>query len=370
MTDTGSLETQETEAQGKAFIFALDAWVYNSPDFPPQQIHVAHGQYSYRIYPPLPNNPLRVLVANALGPNTAIPFPADAKVDPATLAVPPPLVAIPLIFTTPNGPKIQLLTAALDGTITPTSETFLPSNLLRIDIYGHGQDALPKASSLKTNLMRIVRWHTGQWWITRRTNPSISTALAYNINERGETVLIEGQGRAGAGVGVRTLEGYEKFLDNATWEQSIKDVFADVEPPAHWMQMLDAIYFLTAGDVAQSCLSAASGCDILKERTFEDLWQARHPGQRYSSRRRWQLINGWQMPEHIDTGLNTFIGRSYRTEHRQNWDNIKQLWEVRNSVAHGNAPTFGNPPATPIDTDLSRFISSGRHLLRWLETLI
>lgn len=172
------------------------------------------------------------------------------------------------------------------------------------------------------------------------------------------------------GVGIRTLNGYEKFLDAAIWEQSVKDTFFRIEPPAHWIQILDAQYFLSIDDIAQAGFMAASGCDILKERTFETLWQRTHPGQMYSASQRRHMISGWQLPEHIDTGLNSLIGHTYKAEHPQEWHNIYQLWEVRNNVAHGKSPAFGTPPSTPTDNDITRFIASARHLLSWLEALI
>lgn len=157
-----------------AFVFALDYWIYNSPDSPPNIMDVTEGEYSYKIYGPLPNHPFRALAATTLGPNTTIPFLPTTKVDPQKLAFPPAPVALPLIFTPPDDAKIQIISPELDGTISPKPEVYLPANLLRIDIYGNGDDLLSKADNIKTNLMRIIRWRTQQWWISRRNTSSIT----------------------------------------------------------------------------------------------------------------------------------------------------------------------------------------------------
>jgi hypothetical protein len=353
-----------------AFIFALNSWIYTSPTSPPQAKDVQEGDYSYRIYQPTSNDPLLALTANTLAQTATIPFSTVHGSSSQTLQVARPTIVYPLIPFPPNFGKMQLVFPAPDGAFSPSPDVYLPSNLLRIDVYGGDDESLPsKAQSIKAELMRVIRWRTQQWWVTR-DSASLSKpgSLGYKIDALGEQ--ISAIPRLGMSMGARTFSGNEKFLDAALWEQSVADAFSHVETPAHWTQLLDAQYFLAIDDLAQAGLLAASGCDILKERVFEAVWQRRHPRRTYSKTQRNRMISGWQMPEHIDTGLATLLGRSYKTEHPQEWDGVSQLWELRNHVAHGDVPSFGSPPSIATDSDIVRFVNAARHLLKWLEAFL
>ena len=347
---------------GLSLIYPLNHWIYLDRTEAPQTTVRDYEGYRYRFYPPIPNDPIRLVNSNALRPGTAIPALPGTEEYMTGFAAPVGPIGIPAIIGSDG--KVSILHFIPDhmGVSNPGPDAHLPANLMRIDIYGANKEQLSGLlDEIVNRLQRNIRWQTHQWWMTRgMTGVASHGGREHCVDKQGRPVV--GTSRHGQVAHIRTLAGFERNLDNELWQESIRLTLCGAEPPVYWSLILDASYYLSIHDSPLAVLSAASACDFLKEKVLEAQWITANPGLAYD--RKQAGVRGWQLPDHIDIQTNTTLGRSYKTEHAANWTTIAELWRQRNNVAHGNIEDCYKLA----DTELASYIHAARHLIGWLES--
>jgi len=123
-----------------------------------------------------------------------------------------------------------------------------------------------------SKLMKLVRWKTNQWWITRSSQGICRVgAFPFPIDKHGAPVRDE----------VRPLKpftaiplyGDEVNVSNSIWNDCLAGACLDIEQvPVYEMLLLEARYFLASDNIRQSTLETSSAVDICKEIVFKKLW--------------------------------------------------------------------------------------------------
>jgi hypothetical protein len=178
-------------------------------------------------------------------------------------------------------------------------------------------------------------------------------------------------------VNISGVPASTKVVGEEVWKQTLEDFSDGRSIPLNSLLMLDARYFKAIGDIRQATLNAAAGLENLKEATAERLWAVRNPGQAYTRSQRDKLFKGasapfipaFSLPRHVDESFQAAFGRSYRLEHPAEWQGVNNLWNARNSVAHGDLPEFGSPPVEVTSHILSDMLRAAEHCAAWLSSL-
>jgi hypothetical protein len=359
------LETSE------AFVFTYPFWIYINHKDPPRPIHMNIDGRKVRFYPPFRNAPPTFVNQSRLEDPKKVPFLPGKQPDYATFLIVPPPVFIFKVKDTGEVNESELAGFS-EGPFqgpSPLPEDAFPKDGMRLDITATDHTTTTGiAYEVSSRLMQLLRWRSGQWWISRSMAGITQIGpLQFSVNSDGgyrrkpqlPTPI----------VAARTPSGHEQSVNHAIWTQSITDLVDGTEVPVHELLMADARYFFSIGDLRQAVLEADGACEYLKEITFDKLWSARNPGRTYDKAKREDLLRNWDLPRHLDEKFQNHFRRSYKGEHPTEWNEINNLWSARNNVAHGAPTEFGDPPVKVDEAIMQRFMDAATHCTRWLMSL-
>ncbi len=126
--------------------------------------------------------------------------------------------------------------------------------------------------------------------------------------------------------------------------------------------LADALYLigLRPPDCQRAVLSAAIACEV----KVKDILRQKVPTDRQSlvdllleNPRDWSVA----APALFDKATDAALGRSLRTDHRETYENVRKLFELRNRIAHRGEK--------PDETEASRVVLAARQVFRWLDEI-
>ena len=245
----------------------------------------------------------------------------------------------------------------------------LPPDSLRVDAYGVSEDELlPRADEAIETLLRLLRWKSGQWWITRSHSALMQFGpLGFPVSPKGDAIMRAT--RHSAPTGVFPPFGHERLVSDSIWVEALAALEAGGVVPVHQLLLSDAYFFTGIHEYREAVLAASAACDHIKEKVVGELWLRRNPGKVYDDDRRNDVLRNWDLPRHLDLKLQNHFGRSFRAENEPAWSAVNQLWEARNNVAHGAKNVFGDPPKKVDRPVMADFLHAAAECIAWLEGL-
>jgi hypothetical protein len=354
---------------GFAYLFPLPYWLFVDPADPPSIVEVKVDAFVFRLYPPFRDKSAQFLtLPNSVNP-IRIPFrPYRAPSRPVEV-LPAPISLPQFGGDSAGNMRVKFWRGGRAGSADLPPEENLPKDFIRVDGYGPAADmTADRAVEFFRSVMGLLRWRSGQWWITRSSQGlSSATYLSFAVSAAGSAVAT--RTRYSGVVKVHTLRGDEREVTEVMWRQAIQDAADGVLVPFYELLLLDARYFHSIVDLRQAVLQADAACEHLKEVVFEKLWTKRNPGKIYDSERRSQLLRNWDLPRHLDTKFQNHFRRTYKGEHPVEWQVIHNLWEARNNVAHGGPNAFGQPLIEVESKHVTEFLGAAKHCITWLLSL-
>jgi len=239
-----------------------------------------------------------------------------------------------------------------------------PMDSFRLDFLQTRKGEFNFAEMIMGKLLTLIRWHTRQWWVTHSMDALLGYQRAkFPISMNGMPVGKPlGLGRVG------TVLGNERGLDTALWALAINHLRDGVEPPAYDLLLLDAQYFSFVGNIKRSVLDLSMACEQAIETVAQRIWKLKSPNEKFKLKR---LLPGDDLIENLGRNLKRFTGHSYEEENPRKYSVIKDVWMVRNSVAHGGfAQYVCNGKTVKVDDGKTReFCQAAYHCIRWIQSL-
>jgi hypothetical protein len=354
---------------GFAVLFRVRPWLFIDAANPPQIVSTQVDGLNLRFYCPYRDRPAEALVLSHIFDPARIPYPPDAATSGRVNQQPEPgSLLLPVVGAGPGNIEAMHVMFNSKGVFLNTFDPKrLPADSIRIDVEGTDHDKLKGQTTLLfTSFMKLLRWRSGQWWLTRTTDGLFSPGgTSFPIDHQGAPV----SGSVRQIASMQSLSGFEQLVNKDVWELAINDIQSGTKVPIHEVLLLDANHSLSIADLRQVVIQAASACDIVKENTCERLWIAANPGGTYDNRQRKALMKGWDLREHFKKVLARVFRHDYRALHVEHWRTLCNLWEARNRVAHGDHNTFGSPPVEVTRNHARDFLRTARHCVDWLLSL-
>lgn len=352
----------DTNTRGKAYLFTFPFWIYTDQK---QKLELKLEEITYkglkiRIYPPFRSAEANYTGMPYINPYN-IPYPTNIKIRLNRNAEIFNLSVVPLLvnkeITKPAA--LPIFTKEWQSEIP---EPF-PMDSLRIDSLNLEEKSEHTIEKAINHFLSLIRTKTNQWWITHSTH----VLMGYLRNEisidEGGMPLDIPKGRCS----IRAVSGFETGLNINIWNSCIIDLKNNVEVSYYKELFLDGIYYAAINAIRRSVLDLSSACEVAKELAIMKLWNKCNPDKNY---KRTRVIKGYNLFDHLDTTLKG-LSCSYKEEHPENYQKIKNMWVTRQNVAHyGKAEYTEDGAKTPVDDNILRsFILASKHCIEWLETI-
>ena len=342
-----------------AYIYSFPFWLFvdTSCDLSITQIQI--GEHEVRIYPPFRSAPANFITMPHINLKQ-IPFPPGSSPELIRFEI-PQVAAYPLLGKDSRGKTAIFVTdmKEWDKQINP-----FPMDSFRLDFLQTRKGEFNFAEMIMGKLLTLIRWHTRQWWVTHSMDALLGYQRAkFPISMNGMPVGKPlGLGRVG------TVLGNERGLDTALWALAINHLRDGVEPPAYDLLLLDAQYFSFVGNIKRSVLDLSMACEQAIETVAQRIWKLKSPNEKFKLKR---LLPGDDLIENLGRNLKRFTGHSYEEENPRKYSVIKDVWMVRNSVAHGGfAQYVCNGKTVKVDDGKTReFCQAAYHCIRWIQSL-
>jgi hypothetical protein len=347
----------------EAFLYTLPAWIYVDTEEPPSVFDGSHSGMGVRFYPPFRSGPANYIPMPEVN-FQVVPWLEGARPNIASDFRMPTMAMLPLL---PGSQRERPTMSAVWGPTWEESPDPFPMDSLRIDIYYEGDQSkagTELASNLLTHVLHNVRLETHQWWIGHSVHGLLGYLRhSFLVGERGEARELP----AGSASG-RVPRGDEVGLNDHVWTTALEAVLRGDWGAMHRATYLDARYFVSISDYRRAVIELAVACEQAKDLTFERLWNESQSRAKYRPGR---IMRSYDLPSNIGRDLQRAFGRSYESEHSDEYHVIQRVWECRGSVAHGGSPSYRrNGVQVAIDREESiRMVEGVDHCLGWLEGL-
>lgn len=331
---------------GYAYVLTFPYWICVDKDDPPTIKELSFDGIKIRVYPPFRSGD-RFFFSSPHVNHEEVPF-IQGRKGWKLLSTPNQISAFPGML--------------VDGKSNP------PKDSLRIDVFR--PDELPprEIHRIASRLASLIRWRTNQSWIGYSTLMKMKTQY-FSMDKEGLPTRPSLHCWKPPIVTAVVEHGDELLLNDSIWSQVISDCEKGVEIPVQDVFLLDVAYqLLVTNDLRRIVIDSASACEFVFEITVERLWTARHTGT-YDENVRKSLFWGYNVAKHVDEKFKENFGRSYKDDHKTEWESLSDLWEARNNVAHGKSNFYGTPPVT-VDLDKGKeFFITSQHFIGWLQNL-
>jgi hypothetical protein len=295
-------------------VFCYPYWIYIDAKSPPTLIEAQVDNVNVRIYPPFRTSPWHSLNVARVDDPFNIPFTPAQRPDYSVFKILPPPLVIPQLADDNGKVSNKVFMPDMQGKYAVAPKDNLPSDSLRLDVYGNDADASQDAAyGISKHLMEIIRWKSGQWWMTRSVDGLAAYGgLPFQVDESGKP--LKSEKLVGGATRATTVDGTEQGVNDMLWREAIQSLQRGEQIPVWELFLLDAKYFRGAGDYRRAVLDCDAACEQLKEVTFERLWSQRNPGRVYDEAKRNDLLRNWDLPRHLDIKFNNHFGRSYKQD--------------------------------------------------------
>ncbi|HEX6041065.1 hypothetical protein [Longimicrobium sp.] len=212
-------------------------------------------------------------------------------------------------------------------------------------------------------LMRLFRWWTSQWWITRdRSFMEAPLRAALSINELGEPL----NQLYGYATNIGTL-GYERLLDETIFTRVCQAFAIGRDIPISAGAFLDSIYSHSLQNTRQSLFEASIACEsAIQEAAAHHAATLQVPVEELE-----RSLKGSDLLFNLDRGVKSILGRSFREDCPEQYDWIRKLWAARGRVAHGKSALIvhDGQRRTPTPEDRVAMIHSVHRLFFWFQSI-
>ncbi len=236
------------------------------------------------------------------------------------------------------------------------------ANALRVDFFPTAWNQAAIAPVVR--LLGLLRWFTGQWWITRdmrfSTYPG-STALS--VDAKGNPM--------GSVWGTTSLRGLHQIERLLTPEDflAVGEAFNRGEAiPYSFDVFCDSLYFHAVGDERRFIMDASIACEAaiweLAQKRAADKGISEDHIPRYLER----LLKKSNLIFNLDEGLRAVAGASFKDYSEDGFDLISRMWAARGLVAHGQ-PLRSRKETVGwfTEEDTANISEAVRNLFVWLQ---
>lgn len=132
--------------------------------------------------------------------------------------------------------------------------------------------------------------------------------------------------------------------------------------------LLDAYNFLVNTDYSRMILSLSWALEIYRDQILEVLWGKLNKKGAFKSGK---VLSGNNLTHHLDIDLKKFCGESFKETHAKEYNDICNIWNSRNNVAHGKSAFFyTNGKMTYLSNENSLVLfESAQVCMNWLFNL-
>lgn len=214
-------------------------------------------------------------------------------------------------------------------------------------------------------LIELLRWRTGQSWVGLGGHRS-SHSYHYSWAPEGGRGALVGQdqlkviGDTPVGL-VQPREDY-KLVDEEIWRQVAQDLSSEVKPELQEKLLLDAHYFLHAGNQRRCTLESAIACELYGRRRIGEL--ASGPDDPVLKE---ILKPGNFVERYMHLAPYYLKSRSLKDEDGDLWRRVKELFKARNDVAHA---LEDDPDELDADKELGKsHLKAAYDTISWLASI-
>lgn len=216
------------------------------------------------------------------------------------------------------------------------------------------------------DLIELLRWRTGQSWVGLGGHRS-SHSYYYSWAPEGGRGELVGKDRpkvvGDTPVGLLQPGEDYKLVNEAVWRQVAQDLADGAKPPLHEKLLLDAHYFLHAGNQRRCTLESAISCELYSRRRIGELTSnADDPVLK-------ELVKPGNFVErYMHLAPYYLKSRSLKEEDGDLWRRVKELFKARNDVAH--ALEEDQDELLNVDKDLGKsHLGAARDAITWLASI-
>lgn len=242
-----------------------------------------------------------------------------------------------------------------------SDSVMFPMDSLRIDVIGATARAI-RLEAVVQRLLERLRVRTQQWWITR-------LGAGYLKYERNQFPIgRDGATRsraANAEEHMRIPFGFETGINDAVWTTSVEEAVRGLETSVAEISLLDAFYFVAAGDARSAVMYSAWALEQAVGTEFARIW--RQAGKQRRFRRGY--LNGNDATRHISVDADKHFGRSFNREFPRRFLKLRQIWRARDVAAHGGRGGAYREVAEMKTEQLEELVRAVKVALRWLRSL-
>lgn len=252
-----------------------------------------------------------------------------------------------------------------------TSMSGIACDCIRLDIFNNvAEDDDPivaeVVSDIVNRLLKILRWYTGQWWITKDRGPLMSNEkYQFDINEYSERISPFHAVARTCG-----LLGTEKNLNGRRLNGSCYSLSINRQPPMYIELLFDSIFFYYDDNIRHSIIEAAIACETLINSSLE----AAIKNNLISRSRKNKLVpNNNKLIQNFDRACES-MGYNFNSEdNKDNFRKIENLWVARGNIAHGTNPIIQiDGPKNIRDVnkkDVLEMITALSEMISWAEEI-
>jgi hypothetical protein len=243
-------------------------------------------------------------------------------------------------------------------------EPFLTADALRIDFQGLlAEDDLTPARNVAERLLRIFRFVTRQWWITRGHSESLAP-LQHHF-----PIRPDGQPANGQLYGTHHVIpwlGTEQLLTQNLLARCCAFLETDGDIPVSVSHLLDAVYSSNHQDRHAAVLSAATACEAL---FAEQAYQAAEDGRASKSTAR-KAVKISDLRIRVHDGAIQVFGRSFQDDDPGGYAAMADLWVARHAVAHGSTQQQSRRLVFTDQENLTRAMGAAFAFFTWMANLV
>lgn len=248
--------------------------------------------------------------------------------------------------------------------INHNDETVEISNCIRIDIinFSKNENQAEFIENLSSTLFSHIRNECNQWGIGSHEYAGDYYVGHFETNEKGDQkseivyripVHLQKRGLA---------------LTENIWEKVINKLAFSEEPDIVKSLVLDAYSFMVSSNYSRMVLSLAWALEIYRDQIIEYIWNKTRSSETF---RLGKVLDGNNLTKHLDYQMKQFCGESFKEVKPQEFEEVCNLWNTRNHVAHGkNAFYFREQSRVNLSKENSlKIYDATQSCIKWLFSL-
>ena len=204
------------------------------------------------------------------------------------------------------------------------------ANAYRIDmVSANNEIARGTAEKILNIILKTIKSITRQWWIGGLFGSNFNY-YTFESDQYGNLLSNSFKSHSNSFMNVSSIG--IRAMKSIDWIQAINKLRNQKQIPLFISLWFDSINLMASRDLYDAMLTLAIAAESAKETFFKTIYPS---GMSY---KRGRILEGWELPYHLDESLKKVKGVSYRELHQDKWDDINDLWDFRGKLAHGEKP--------------------------------